>query len=101
MKLIRYVLFIIVIMFVCSACTNTSNHPLLRQQADLMATEIRVNIYLSDDIQSARINNFPLKIGTNYIKVPVGTHVLYWSKKGKTYTREVEISKTENKFIVY
>lgn len=101
MKLLKYSLFIVIMIFSLSACTNSSNHPLLRQQADLMATEIRVNIYLADDIQSARINSFPLSAGTNYIKVPVGNHIIYWSKKGKTYTKEVEISKTENKFIIY
>lgn|GEM_PF-6971984 len=100
MKLLKIIFIISILNFVL-ACTNTSTHPLLRQQADLMATEIRVNIYVADDIQEARINNYPLKNGTNYIKVPFGKHILYWSKKGVTNTKELEVSKVNNKFLLY
>lgn len=100
MKLLK-ILYIVFIFSTLIACTNTSTHPLLRQQADLMATEVRVSIYVADDIQAARINDFPLKSGTNYIKVPSGRHVLFWSKKGVNNSRELEVNKVNNKFLIH
>lgn len=100
-KIIKYTLVTTMLLFTFTACINASTHPILRNQADLMATEIRVNIYISDDIQSARINNFPLKAGSNYIKVPVGTHILYWSKKGVTHTKKIDVTRANDRFIIF
>ncbi len=101
MKFVKNIIFSLVLIFSFGACVNVSTHPILRHQQDLMATEVRVNIYVSDDIQSARINNFPLKVGPNYLKVPVGSSVLYWSKKGKTYSRSIEVNKSSDQFLIF
>ncbi len=101
MKFIKNIIISILLIFAFGACVNVSTHPILRHQKDLMATEVRVNIYVSDDIQSARINNFSLKAGSNYLKVPIGTSILYWSKKGKTYSRSIDVNKSSDQFLIF
>ena len=99
MKKLFFILLISSIFF--TACSSTSLHPIVKSRKELMATEVRINIYVSDDISQARVDNYPLKSGNNYIKVPVGTHILYWNKKGNNNSREVIVDSNENKFILF
>jgi len=99
-KLILLLITILSFLFLTS-CSNTSVHPIVKNRKALTATEVRINIFVSDDISQSRIDNYPLKQGNNYIKVPVGTHILYWNKKGTNHTREIIIDSNENKFILF
>lgn len=99
-KLFSLLIFIILAVFLIS-CSNTSVHPIIKNRKALIATEVRINIYISDDISQSRIDNFPLKAGNNYVKVPVGTHMLYWNKKGTNNTRDIIVDSNENKFILF
>ena len=96
----RFTFLILLTIFLIS-CSNTTVHPIAKNRKALMATEVRINIYVSDDISQARIDNYPLKAGNNYIKVPIGTHVLYWNKKGSNNTRNIIVDSNENKFILF
>ncbi len=96
----RFFSLMILSIFLIS-CSNTTVHPIAKNRKALMATEVRINIYVSDDISQARINNYPLKAGNNYIKVPIGTHVLYWNKKGSNNNRNIIVDSNENKFILF
>lgn len=83
------------------SCSTTTVQPIVKSRKALEATEVRVNIYVADDISQARLDNFPLSAGNNYIKVPLGTHILYWNKKGSNHTRDIIIDSNENKFILF
>ena len=53
------------------------------------------------NITQGRIDNYPLEQGNNYLKVPAGTHILYWNKEGVNHSREITISSQNNKFILF
>ena len=99
-KILHLSIFSIFLIFMTS-CNNTSVHPIIKNRNALIATEIRINIYISDDISQAKIDNYPLSSGNNYIKVPMGTHTLFWNKKGENNTKEILINSHENKFILF
>lgn len=101
MKKIMYFCMLITILFSFSSCSSLITHPIVKNRTALMLTEVRINIYVADDISQSRIDNFSLKAGNNYIKVPIGTHVLYWNKKGVNSTREILVESSENKFILF
>ena len=101
MKKLVYMIVIISLSMVLTSCTNYSTHPIVKNRTALINTEVRINIYVSDDIVQSRIDNFSLLAGNNYVKVPVGTHILYWNKKGKNQSREIIIDSSENKFIIF
>ena len=101
MKKFVSLIFLIILSTFIVSCSSTSVHPIAKNRKALMATEVRINIYVSDDISQARINNYPLRAGNNYIKVPIGTHILYWNKKGTNNTRSIIVDSNENKFILF
>ena len=101
MKRIIYFCMLIFSIFALTSCTGTTTHPIVKNRNALMATEVRINIYIADDITQARIDNYALKAGNNYIKVPIGTHILYWNKQGVNHTKEIIVENNENKFILF
>ena len=101
MKRIIYFCMLIFSIFALTSCTRTTTHPIVKNRNALMATEVRINIYVADDITQSRIDNFALVAGNNYIKVPIGTHILYWNKQGVNHTKEISVESSENKFILF
>ena len=87
--------------FFMFSCTGATTHPVVKQRNAIKATEIRINLYVADNITQGRIDNYPLEQGNNYLKVPAGTHILYWNKDGVNHSREITISSQNNKFILF
>ncbi|MBZ4684034.1 MAG: hypothetical protein JG768_1461 [Fusobacteriales bacterium] len=100
----KYILMIVLTLSFISCTTvspNATMHPIIRERRKIMNTEIRIQIFVADNISTPRLDNYNLRQGNNYLKVPLGTHVLYWSKKGKPYTKEVKITEDNRKFIIF
>lgn len=101
MKKLSLLIILLAILFLLSSCTGASTHPIIKNRNALMATEVRINIYVADNITQSRIDNFALTTGNNYIKVPAGTHILYWNKQGVNHSKEITVDSNENKFILF
>ncbi|TDT67851.1 hypothetical protein EV215_1854 [Hypnocyclicus thermotrophus] len=100
----KYILILILTLsFIsCTAITsNATTHPIIRERREILNTEIRVQITVADNISTPRLDNYNLRHGTNYLKVPLGIHNLYWSKKGKPYIKEIKITEDNRKFIIF
>lgn len=109
MKGIKLSIVLIITIIILGGCTSTSGvqyastgrHPVIKDRVDMMSTEIRISIFVADNIDTPRLGNYNLRRGNNYLRVPVGNHILYWSKKGESYRKQIKINDENKRFGIF
>lgn len=105
MKIAKIIITTFILLTIMGGCVSTnqgvSRHPVVRDRTQMMSTELRVSIFVADNIDTPRLGNYNLRRGNNYLRVPAGTHVLYWSKKGESYRKSIKVSEENKRFGVF
>lgn len=61
----------------------------------------KINIAVGAEVYNARIDDYPLLNGNNYLKVKQGSHYLFWTEKNKDHSRIIEVNRNSKSFGIY